>query len=296
MYRKRMSMAAVVVAAALSLTACGGSGTGDDKAADGASSGSSATASSSSSSSSPSSSSSSSSSSGGTATGAYTPLTKDNFASTIADGYKTKRSAHIEMTMGETVDASGDVNYSGAKPSMKLAMKVTQGGKKIQMEEVLADGTLYMSVPGLTPNGKYVKLDANTPGMAGLGDLLKNVDPAQMIVQMSKSIKKLDYVGTTEIDGDTTHHYKLTVDAKKAVSTMGLNNLPSRAASKVPSTLPYDAYFNDDNTLRRIKMDVMGQSMEMNMTNWGAPVTVTAPKKSDVVDLSKMMPSMPAKP
>lgn len=280
MYRKRMSMAAVLVAAALSLTACGGSSKDAAKTTGGASSGSSASA----------------GSSGSSDGGSYTPLTKDNFASTMAQGYKTKSSAHIEMVMGKMVSAAGDVSYSGKAPAMKLTMSVDQGGKKIQMQELLVDGVLYMSMPGITPNGKYVKLDSSTPGMGGLGDLLKNVDPAQMMGQMTKSIDKLEYVGNTDIEGDQTHHYKLTVNAKKAVQSMGLGNIPNSAEAKIPDTLTYDAYFNDDNTLRRMTMDILGQSMEMNMTNWGAPVTVTAPSKADVVDMSSMMPSMPAKP
>jgi len=274
MYRKRMSMAAVLVAAALSLTACGGNGSKSaGTSSDGAST-----------------------SSNTGSSGSYTPLTKDNFASTIAETYKTKSSAHMEMTMGDLVKAAGDVNYSGGSPSMKMVMTVSQGAKKVQIEELLVKGVLYMSMPGMTPSGKYVKLDANTPGMGGVSDLLKNVDPASMITQMTKSITKLDYAGTTTIEGAQTHHYKLVVDAKKAVSSLGLSDLPSGAASSIPESLTYDAYFNDDNTLRRITMDVMGQSMQMDMTNWGTPVSVTAPPKSDVVDMSSMMPSMPAKP
>jgi hypothetical protein len=201
----------------------------------------------------------------------------------------------MEMTMGDTLDATGDVDYSGKKPAMRMTMKVSQGGKKIQMEEILVGGALYMSVPGMTPSGKYVKLDGNAPGMSGLNDLMKNADPAQMLGEMTKSINKLEYVGTADIDGATTRHYKLTVNGKDAVSNLGLSSLSGAAASKVPDKLSYDAYFNDDNTLRRIKMDISGQTMEMDMTNWGAPVTITAPKKSQVVDMSSMLPSMPAK-
>jgi hypothetical protein len=60
--------------------------------------------------------------------------------------------------------------------------------------------------------------------------------------------------------------------------------------------MTYDAYFNADNTLRRITMKVMNEAMQVDMTNWGAPVQVVAPPRSDVVDMSKMAPSMPAKP
>jgi len=279
MFRKRMSIAAVVVVTALSLTACGGtSKDAADKSTDSPSSAS------------------TDSGSGSDSGSGYTPLTKDNFASAIADSYKQKSSAHMEMTMGDTVKASGDVSYADKSPGMKLAMTVSQSGQKLQIEEILVDGVLYMSSPGLTPSGKYVKIDSKTPGVGSMSDLLKNVDPASMIGQMTKSLDKLEYAGTTKIDGNSTHHYKMTVDAKKAVSSLGLSDLPSSAATAIPDSITYDAYFNDDNTIRRITMDIMGQSMQMDMTDWGTPVTITAPKKSDVVDLGSMMPSMPAKP
>ena len=71
MFRKRMSIAAVVVVTALSLTACGGtSKDAADKSTDSPSSAS------------------TDSGSGSDSGSGYTPLTKDNFASAIADSYK----------------------------------------------------------------------------------------------------------------------------------------------------------------------------------------------------------------
>jgi len=276
MNNKRMSMAAALVAAALSLSACGGSG---GKTADAATAAA------------------PSASTPVTSGNAYTPLTKADFASTIADASKSKGSAHMTMTLGTSVKASGDVDYGGAAPSMKMTMDLSQGGKRMQIQEILVDGVIYMSMPGVTPQGKYLKLDSNTPGMGSYGDVLKNIDPASMVAQMTKSLNKLEYVGPAAIDGDQTQHYKLVVDAKKAVQGLGLNGLPSSAASAIPDAMTYDAYFNADNTLRRITMEVMDEAMQVDMTNWGAPVRVVAPPKSDVVDTGKMMaPSMPAKP
>jgi hypothetical protein len=277
MNNKRMSMAAALVAAALSLSACGGSG---GKTADAATSDA------------PSASASAPATSGDT----YTPLTKADFASTIAEASKSKGSAHMRMTLGTSVKASGDVNYGGGTPSMKMAMDISQGGKRMRIQEILVDGVIYMSMPGVTPQGKYLKLDSNTPGMGSFGDVLKNIDPASMVAQMTKSLKRLEYVGPAMIDGDQTRQYKLVVDAKKAVQSLGLSGLPSSAASAIPDAMTYDAYFNADNTLRRITMKVMNEAMQVDMTNWGAPVQVVAPPRSDVVDMSKMAPSMPAKP
>lgn len=275
MNNKRMSMAAALVAAALSLSACGGSG---GKTADAATSGA------------------PSASTPATSGNAYTPLTKADFASTIADASKSKGSAHMTMTLGTSVKASGDVDYGGGAPSMKMTMDLSQGGKRMQIQEILVDGVIYMSMPGVTPQGKYLKLDANTPGMGSFGDVLKNMDPASMVAQMTKSLKRLEYVGPATIDGDQAQHYKLVVDARKAVQGLGLSGLPSSAASAIPDAMTYDAYFNADNTLRRITMKVMNQAMQVDMTNWGAPVRVVAPPKSDVADMGKMAPSMPAKP
>lgn len=277
MNNKRVSIAAVLVAAAMSLSACGGSG---GKTADKATSGA------------PSASASTPATSGG----AYTPLTRANFASTIAEASKSKGSAHMTMTLGTSVKASGDVNYGAGAPSMKITVGVSQSGQKMQIQEILVDGVLYMSMPGVTPQGKYLRLDSNTPGMGSLGDVLKNIDPASMVAKVTKSLTRLEYVGPTTIEGDQTQHYKLVVNAKKAVQGLGLSGLPSSAASAIPDAMTYDAYFNADNTMRRITMEVMNEAMQVDMTNWGAPVRVVAPPKSDVADMGKMAPSMPAKP
>lgn len=281
MKRTTAGLAGILLTASVGLTACGGSSSGS--ANDTGKSGSSN-----------SSNSSDSSGSTGTTTTSYTPLTKASLPAAMASAVAQKKSAHMTMRTGST-EVTSDFDLSGSSPAMKIEMHLTEGSKQLTFHEILTGGAIYMSAPGMTPAGKYVKLDSSTPGLGQMLGSLKSLNPAKMLAAFSKNVDAVKYQGQSTIDGQSVRHYTLTMvtkDLLKSINLGAAGSMVQQQASKLPKKLSEEIYLNSDNTTRRVSFTAMNNPITVDFTDWGKPVTVTAPPKSDVVSMSNMMGSM----
>ncbi|MFT4010175.1 MAG: LppX_LprAFG lipoprotein [Nocardioidaceae bacterium] len=203
------------------------------------------------------------------------------FADMLA-AMKDKGTATVAMDLGTSGNAKGQIDFASESPAMSLTMSMSGMGG---MEMRLVDGTMYMSMSPLTPTGKFVKLDDSIPGMDQLSksmDSMTQFTPEKSTEMMRDSLKSLKEVGTTDIDGESTTHYKVTVDASKSMKEL---ELPTGSAAQVPKVVKYDMFVTSDSLLRRVQVNSMGQSITIDYTDWGAPVTIEAPKASDLVEL-----------
>lgn len=193
---------------------------------------------------------------------------------------KDKGTATIAMSMGSAGTAKGQIDYSSSTPAMALKLS-TSGMDGVEMR--LVDGEMYMSMPPMTPAGKFFKLDDSLPGM---GESMKSLEsltqfsPEKTAAMMRNSLKSLKKVGTVDIDGDTTTQYKVVVDGKKSLDEL---DLPSGTSANVPKRLTYDLFVTDDSLIRRMQMKSAGQNITIDYTDWGAPVTIEAPAAADLV-------------
>ncbi len=200
-----------------------------------------------------------------------------------------KQSAHMTMTVnsgGQALDAEGDVSYAGKSTAMRLVMKAPQLGGTMEIR--LVDGFMYMSVPPLTPQGKFMKLDTNDPNspFGDLGDVTES-DPLATFDAFDAGLQEAKYLGEEELDGETVHHYVLTVDAKKAAKAQG------QPVPKGTENVTYDLWIDDDDLMRQIEFTENGGGLTMRMDDWGKPVTVKAPPASAIVD-APTIPGVPA--
>ncbi|MGN6251071.1 MAG: LppX_LprAFG lipoprotein [Marmoricola sp.] len=214
---------------------------------------------------------------GGASTTAAPVLTRTGFASTMTDAIGRYHSAHVALALGSQLHAVGDIDYDGTTPQMQLEM--TFSGRKVDVR--LVDGTAYLAVPGLTPDGKFLAVTADDATMGPLVDQLKNFAPDGAISMLKGAVKDFKDAGTTTIDGQQVHHYVVTVDpsalAKKLQLPAGVQT-PS-----LPTGVTEDLYVDSRNLLRRAQLDLAGQKVTIDATKWGEPVHVTAPPASKVV-------------
>ena len=210
-------------------------------------------------------------------TAAAVVLTKATFASTMTDAIHKYHSTHLNLSIGSAVSAVGDVAYQGTAPLMQLAM--TFSGQKAELRFV--DGTAYLSIPGLTPAGKFLAVKPDNAMMGSLVQQLKNFGPDGAISMLRGSVKGFQDAGTTTIDGQQVRHYKVTVDPAAMAKSM---KLPAGVpTSSLPKSVTEDLYVDSRNLLRRAVLDAAGQKVTIDATKWGEPVHVTAPPKSDIV-------------
>lgn len=223
---------------------------------------------------------------GGTGSGGH--LDRNGLIEAVTTGPFKAGSAHMTMTMSGamSVTAEGDVSYAKSGPEMRMTMSMAQmGAGKMDMRVV--DGIVYMTIPSVTPAGKFLKIDPNdksNPMSKSFGSLSEQMDPLTSVRAMKSGVRKVTYVGAESVDGVDADHYRVVVDSAAMFRAMKQQTVPG-----MPKNLIYDMWLDDHDLLRRMQFEVAGQSVDMSMSKWGEPVSVEAPPASKVVDASSMM-------
>jgi len=203
-------------------------------------------------------------------------LTKANFVpamNTALASQKTWRTTAKMTAGGETLmTISG---FQQAKPvamSMEMSGIAFDGGKA---KVIVVNGTAYLSIPGATPAGKYLKVDASDPDVGSLAD---SGDPTKTFKAFEKSLRNAKFVRSETIDGRKLDRYDLTVDTAATLGAQG-KTMPKGA----PKTLTYSVWMDSAKLIRRMSFDLQGVKMVMNMTDYNKPVTIKAPPASKVI-------------
>lgn len=193
-----------------------------------------------------------------------------------------KESAHLTMRGGgpQGMNGEGDVSYAGDSTAMQMEMTLPTGRALVR----LVDGVMYLAMPGMTPEGKFLKLDTNDPNspFGNLGGVLQG-DPLATFDAFDAGLEEATYVGAEDVDGEQMDHYVLTVDAEKAAKAQG-TQLPSGTG-----TVTYDLWIDDEDLMRRLEFGSGASGMTLTLSDWGKPVTVKAPPASALMELPGSM-------
>jgi predicted small lipoprotein YifL len=186
-------------------------------------------------------------------------------------------SAHLTMEMSGQAGmrGEGDVSYAGDSTTMQMMMTMPQLGQG-EMEMRLVDGVMYLSMPPMTPAGKFIEIDTDDP-TSPFGDLggITGGDPRSTFDALDAGLEDVTYLGEEE----GLHHYSLTVDGKAAAKAQGQDVGP------MPDEVTYDLWVDDADRMRRVEMDLGQATMVMTMDDWGKPVRVEAPPARAVMQL-----------
>lgn len=190
--------------------------------------------------------------------------------------------SHLVMEMsgnGQSMTAEGDVSYAGGTTSMQLTMQSPEMGQGV-IEVRMVAGMLYLSMPPMTPEGKFLALDVDDPN-SPFGDLggVAQGDPMGTFKAFDEGLRDVTYLGSEEVDGEEMDHYVLTVDGRAAAKAQG------SPAGSVPEELTYDLWLDDDDLMRRIQYTMAGGGVTITTSDWGAPVAVEAPAKADLMQM-----------
>jgi hypothetical protein len=211
-----------------------------------------------------------------------------------ADGASDNATHSADMTMDLSSIASLAGSQAGSADQWNAHVVLDGGG---------ASPLLYMQLPALDKylNGKtWVKADLGALAQERGIDLNQlfqaagNEDPTKAL-QMLQSVGNVSKAGTAAIDGVDTTEYRGTVDVQKAAAALGPSYEKLLSGSKVTS-IPVDVWIGSDGLVRRLhenlSYDVNGTQattdLTMNLTDFGAPVTVTTPPADQVIDLSQL--------
>lgn len=224
-------------------------------------------------------------------------LTQANFASAVTQAQTKAETAHLEAKIGaggRSMAMSGDMDMSPRDLAFDLVM--TGGGMGGDARFILVDQVVYAKMPGLSQGGKYVKVDmtkGKNPASQMFQQMLSQFDPSKTF-QGFKAATKVEEKGTQEIDGNETTQYAVTVDTRKMLKAQGMaEQVPS---GQIPKTITYNVWVDGDNHVRKLRMDVQGNTVDMNLSKWGEPVQISAPPANQVTDMSALMGQMQGSP
>lgn len=247
---------------------------------------------------------------GGSGTTQLSPAAFIKAALTKASGDKTVR---INATM-TTGGFSGTL--SGQEQFQPLALSMTMNMSSMDISEILVGDTIYMKMPQLSSmlGGKtWAKLNLSSLGSLGssfqsLLDSAKNSDPTQQLQPLLAS-GDLHKVGTETVDGVQAEHYSGTVNPATAFdSSLAAQNLTADQIAQLKSFmkasgvstetidvwvaangLPVRETVSSSTSAGAFKMD-------MHLSDWGAPVSISAPPADQVSDIGSMMGGLGASP
>lgn len=206
-------------------------------------------------------------------------------------GEETLSSYTMSMSMeadGQPLQVDGAMDVSSGTPAMQLTMGVPDLG---EIDIIIVECTVYMTVPGLVPEGKY--MEAPPELTTDLQDL-DQIDVSAMWDTWEEGAQKVVFLGESDVDGTQMRQYEVTVDEElvdqaleTAMDDLGVDDAAATSAAPAGPVV-YQVWLDDDNLIRKLTMDIDGELMEMTMDNWGEPQDISAPGPDDIVDMSEL--------
>ena len=198
--------------------------------------------------------------------------------------------AHLDVDATGPLDleAAGDVDYSTTPPSMAMSLSSARLGEGT-VEMRLVDGLLYLALPQVG-SGKFVEIDLSSPSNPFGADLTDLMDPSKALEAIKDDVTRVTYVGDQEVDGETLHHYSMTVRSE-AVRDLG-EQLGATGRLDVPSVIDFDLWTDDNGMVRQTRVGLGDAgTATVKISDWGEPVDIEPPLPDEVVQLPDGLPS-----
>jgi hypothetical protein len=174
------------------------------------------------------------------------------------------------------------MTITGVQQTKPLAASMSMTGAAFKGKTakiVMVGKTLYMSIPGATPAGKYARIDSSDPSMAQFSELAGSGDPTKTFESFKGALRGVKFVKAETIGGVKLDRYDITVDTATALKAQG-----KKIPAGVPKTLNYSMWLDAGKMARRFSFDMMGISMVMTIDPTSAPVSIKAPAAKNIVN------------
>jgi len=232
---------------------------------------------------------------------------------------KTENAGAAHMRMKVAVNAMGQrfaMHGSGAIDGTSAAMKLKLGSLagtvvsqldhatiKERVLEQDGDYAIYMQAPALSselPGGKaWLKLDLSKLGKSAGIDMSQALSgsqfqPADMLSMLEAEGAQVQKVGPATIDGVSTTRYRVKIDLAKALRSKGLSSPMFRDIASKTKTASANVWIGKDGLVRRIQVSYglpqagVHMAMKMDLSDYGAHVTIAAPPSSQVFDMTQL--------
>jgi hypothetical protein len=220
-------------------------------------------------------------------------------ANATAEAGSEKTSVTGTVTYGPqklTLDGNGGYNHETDEGWQQILVTVPSAGRP-SIDQIFEKSVLWMKstlfASTLPPGKQWVKVDVDKAGK-NLGfnfKALMGQTPADVLEQLERTGTPVTTVGTEEIDGVETTHYRAPIDTSKIPAGDNLQKL-TMAEYK-----PIDVWVDADGLVRQVKLDYTAKVdpaqaelahvlLTMKLFDFGSTVDVEAPKPALVVDVT----------
>lgn len=218
-------------------------------------------------------------------------------------GNSVEQATTVQVSMKSGVGTTtGSIKF-GDPVAEKMTMDTPNGSEQV----LLVDNIFYMQIPGMQDltNKPWIKIDttdssnpANQIFTALVSSIKENADPSQMIKNLEAG-GTLTGIDTAQLGGQSTTHYKITVDIDKMIANQTdptMKQLLGMAEQQGLKNYPVEVWLDSHGLPVQTTIDMPAMSgapgsggvSTVTYSNWGAPVTITAPPADQV----GTMPSM----
>jgi hypothetical protein len=204
-------------------------------------------------------------------------LNRVTFVPAMTTAIAKQKSWHTTGKM--TANGTTLLTMDGVQTADPVAISMTMTGEAFQGKTakiVVIKNTGYVSIPGMTPAGKYLKFTSGLNDQ--LAELIDGGDPTKIFKSFNSSMVSVKFVRTETVGGQKLDRYAVSVNTAKALAAQG-----KKVPAGMPKTLTYSMWMDKSHLVRQLSFDLAGVSMVMNMTDYNKPVHITAPPASKIV-------------
>lgn len=214
-------------------------------------------------------------------------------------------SANFKMNMtvlDSEIKATGTILQDNAKKVASTKMKMdVPGAGPMEMEQVMNDTVIYMRSSAFGSNGWQ---SVNMKDLLAAGGTTSSqvtqqmyTDPRNTLAMLTERSSKVEKVGSEQVGGVETTHYRATIDPKTVADVA----LPENADEATRKTLldmydediTVDVWIDSDDLPRtmQVAMSFAGQlegssmTMTMDSIEYDVPVEIVVPKASEATPL-----------
>jgi hypothetical protein len=211
-------------------------------------------------------------------------LTQETFPDAITAAMADAGSVHTTVSgsvMGQQLSAEGDQVIGEEPADNKSSLTMSVMGMDVELRVI--DQVVYLNLGQMTQD-KFATIDltdTSNPLVAQFGGFADQADIAAQVDGLSDAITGFEPAGDTEtVDGVETQPYTVTVDPRKIADAAGQD------AAQLPDSFEYTFFVGTDDSLpRRAVIDISGQPLTLDFTEWGEDVSIETPSADQLTEL-----------
>lgn len=218
-------------------------------------------------------------------------------------------SARFTMQMsGDQIEMKATGVVDTKAPATEIQMTMSAKGKTVTMTQRLVDGVAYMKSDLLAQMGMggWLKIDLSAAGL-DVDELSRlgggsDADPTSQS-QFLNGLEDVKNLGTEDVDGVTTTHYKGAANLKTAfdevTKKLGEDSDAAKSLQKMMmqigggTPIPVEAWIDAQNRPVKLTytMPLGNQTVvtTLQYSDFGTPVNVQAPPANEVRDISSLV-------